>query len=203
MDLLKRYQHTVNIYPPINPAACLAGKHSHILKSTKCLQIYQIYQTSIVLNAVDISGPLGPRLDPLLVATRLLTDSLSRLRVFLSGLDSMGWVTGRDKVTLYNTNICGLAILKASVGLDLAGCPVAYPLPYGEYLGETEALHLITAHDLYNQLRNLISSVQVNFISSVKVNFISSVQVNLFYFYYWRSVIKCCNTSVIVIGAPS
>ena len=27
---------------------------------------------------------------------------------------------------------------QASVGLDLGGCPVAYPLPYGENLGETE-----------------------------------------------------------------
>ena len=42
VDLLKRYQHTVNIYPPINPAACLAGKLSHSLKSTKYLQIYQL-----------------------------------------------------------------------------------------------------------------------------------------------------------------
>jgi hypothetical protein len=39
--------------------------------------------------------------------------------------------------------------------------PVAYPLPYGEYLAETEALQLLTAHDLYNELRNLIASVQV------------------------------------------
>jgi hypothetical protein len=34
--------------------------------------------------------------------------------------------------------------------------PVAYPLPYGEYLAETEALQLLTAYDLYNEL-NLIS----------------------------------------------
>ena len=57
------------------------------------------------------------------------------------------------------TKICN--VVQASVGLDLAGCPVAYPLPYGEYLDETEALHLITAHDLYNQLRNIISTIQV------------------------------------------
>ena len=40
--------------------------------------------------------------------------------------------------------------------------PVAYPLPYGEYLAETEALQLLTAHDLYNELRNLIASIQVS-----------------------------------------
>ena len=38
---------------------------------------------------------------------------------------------------------------------------MAYPLPYGEYLGEVEALHLILAHDLYTELRSLISHIQV------------------------------------------
>ena len=37
---------------------------------------------------------------------------------------------------------------------------MAYPLPYGEYLGEVEALHLILAHDLYNELRALLSHIQ-------------------------------------------
>jgi hypothetical protein len=50
---------------------------------------------------------------------------------------------------------------QASVGLDLPSMPAAYPLPYGEYLAETEALQLLTAHDLYNELRNLIASIQV------------------------------------------
>ena len=31
---------------------------------------------------------------------------------------------------------------------------------YGEYLGEVEALHLILAHDLYNELRSLLSHIQ-------------------------------------------
>ena len=26
VDLLKRYQHTIGLYPPMNPAACLAGE---------------------------------------------------------------------------------------------------------------------------------------------------------------------------------
>ena len=48
------------------------------------------------------------------------------------------------------------------MGLELGSMPVAYPLPYGEYLAETEALQLLTAHDLYNELRNLIASIQVS-----------------------------------------
>ena len=43
---------------------------------------------------------------------------------------------------------------------------MAYPLPYGEYLGEVEALHLILAHDLYSELRSLIAHVQVCFINN-------------------------------------
>jgi len=125
VDLVARYQQALALYPPVNPAACMADS-----------------------------------MDPLLVATQLLADSLSRLRVFLFGLETIGLLTCHDRVLLYADNICCLAILKASVGLDLGGCPVAYPLPYGENLGETEALHLITAHDLYNQLRAIIGNIQ-------------------------------------------
>ena len=35
---------------------------------------------------------------------------------------------------------------QASVGLDLGGCPVAYPLPYGENLGETEVVTIVLVH---------------------------------------------------------
>lgn len=125
VDLVARYQQALSLYPPVNPAACMADS-----------------------------------MDPLLVATQLLGDSLTRLRVFLFGLETIGLLTCHDRVLLYADNICCLAILKASVGLDLGGCPVAYPLPYGENLGETEALHLITAHDLYNQLRAIIGNIQ-------------------------------------------
>ena len=48
-----------------------------------------------------------------------------------------------------------------SFELDLETAPMAYPLPYGEYLGEVEALHLILAHDLYTELRSIIGHVQV------------------------------------------
>ena len=33
-------------------------------------------------------------------------------------------------------------------------------LPYGEFLGEIEALHLIIAHDLYNELKSLVEELQ-------------------------------------------
>ena len=35
-----------------------------------------------------------------------------------------------------------------------------FRLPYGEFLGEIEALHLIIAHDLYNELKSLIEELQ-------------------------------------------
>ena len=51
---------------------------------------------------------------------------------------------------------------------------MAYPLPYGEYLGEVEALHLILAHDLYTELRQIISHVQVRFLVTCRIS-LSSV----------------------------
>ena len=48
------------------------------------------------------------------------------------------------------------------LGVDLRRCQNAFPLPYGENLGETEAFHLIRAFELYNELKNLISEIQVN-----------------------------------------
>eukprot|EP00090_Calanus_glacialis_P000847 TRINITY_DN10598_c0_g1_i1.p1 TRINITY_DN10598_c0_g1~~TRINITY_DN10598_c0_g1_i1.p1 ORF type:complete len:473 (+),score=138.14 TRINITY_DN10598_c0_g1_i1:101-1519(+) len=125
VSLVSNYQHGLALFPPANPATCMAES-----------------------------------VDPLLVATRLLTDSLSRLRVFLSGLETFNLLSVSDRNTLYGQNVCCLTILKASIGLDLSGCPVAFPLPYGENLGETEALHLITAHELYNELRSVMASIQ-------------------------------------------
>ena len=125
VSLVTNYQHGLVLFPPANPATCMAES-----------------------------------VDPLLVATRLLTDSLSRLRVFLSGLETFNLLSVGDRNTLYGQNVCCLTIMKASIGLDLSGCPVAFPLPYGENLGETEALHLITAHELYNELRSLMANIQ-------------------------------------------
>jgi len=75
-------------------------------------------------------------------------------------LDSVKWLCLNDRNALYNSHVCTLAILKASVCLDLTSVPPAYPLPYGEYLGEIEALHLILAHDLYNELLGLMVLIQ-------------------------------------------
>lgn len=98
--------------------------------------------------------------DPLLVTTRLLGDSLTRLRIFVHGLDPMNWLMWHDRNILYNNNVCTLSVFKAAVSVNLEAVPTAYPLPYGEYLGEVEALHLILAHDLYNELRSLLSHIQ-------------------------------------------
>jgi hypothetical protein len=50
--------------------------------------------------------------DPLYVTTRLLTDTLARLKLFLQGLEPMGWLVHHDKQMLYNTQLCTTAILK-------------------------------------------------------------------------------------------
>ena len=50
--------------------------------------------------------------------------------------------------------------MQASSTVDLTNLPNPYPLPYGEYLGEVEAVHLILAHDLYNELREIVGAVQ-------------------------------------------
>lgn len=98
--------------------------------------------------------------DPLGVTSRLLGDALGRLRLFLFSLEPMSWLSWRDRHALYRSHLCCAAILKASAVVDLSALPAAFPLPYGEYLGEVEALHLILAHDLYNELRSVVHSVQ-------------------------------------------
>ena len=57
---------------------------------------------------------------------------------------------------------------------------MAYPLPYGEYLGEVEALHLILAHDLYTELRQIISHVQVRFLVICKISIFSVMYSRIF-----------------------
>ena len=44
--------------------------------------------------------------------------------------------------------------------VDLSTMPSAYPLPVGEFLSEINALHLIMAHDLYNEMRCILSKLQ-------------------------------------------
>ena len=100
--------------------------------------------------------------DSLLLATRLLSDSLSRVRLFLSGIDTFNCLSASDRAILYRYNVCSIQILKASLGVDLNRCQNAFPLPYGENLGETEAFHLIRAYELYNELRSLLTDIQVS-----------------------------------------
>jgi len=126
-----------------------------------CVTLVSHYQHGLALfPPANPATCMSESVDPLLVATRLLTDSLSRLRVFLTGLDTFNFLSVSDRTSLYGQNVCCLTILKASIGLDLSNCPVAFPLPYGENLGETEALHLITAHELYNELRSVMANIQ-------------------------------------------
>ena len=54
---------------------------------------------------------------------------------------------------------------QASVGLDLGGCPVAYPLPYGENLGETEVLLDII-------ITNIIDALVIVFVISYIIAFV-------------------------------
>ena len=98
--------------------------------------------------------------DPLLITTRLLSDALSRLRIFLLDLAPTRWLAAPDRAALYSANVCVVSVLRAAAGADLASLPAAYPLPYGEYLGDVEALHLVLAHDLYNELKGLVGQLQ-------------------------------------------
>ena len=130
LDLLRRFHHASEVYPRRLSRAWLTR-----------------------------SGAAATE-DPLMVTTRLLSDALARLRLFLSSLDPMGWLNERDKRGLYAAHACTAAILKAASCVDVATLPDAYPLPYGEYLGEVEVLQLIQAHDLYDELKELVTQVQ-------------------------------------------
>ena len=50
--------------------------------------------------------------DPLYVTTRLLADTLERLRLFLVSLEPMGWLAWQDRKMLYNAQLCTVAIIK-------------------------------------------------------------------------------------------
>ena len=130
LDLLRRFHHASEVYPRRLSSSYLAR-----------------------------SGAAATE-DPLMVTTRLLSDAQGRLRLFLSSLDPMGWLHERDRRGLYSAHVCSAAILKSASCVDVAALPDAYPLPYGEYLGEVEVLQLIQAHDLYNELKALVSGVQ-------------------------------------------
>ena len=76
----------------------------------------------IISGRIPGCNPVGSSADPLLVTTRLLSDALTRLRIFVFGLDPMQWLSWRDRNVLYTSQICCLAILKASVGVGMLPC---------------------------------------------------------------------------------
>ena len=90
------------------------------------------------------------------------------MRIFLSSLDSFNCLTPCDRATLYRHNICTIQIMKAAISVDLSRCQTAFPLPYGENLGETEAFHLITAHELYTELRGIIFDIQSSDVPGIR-----------------------------------
>ena len=106
--------------------------------------------------------------DNLEMVTRLLAQAVARMRFFLSSLDSFSCLSPGDRAALYRHNICSCQILKAAISVDLARCQNPFPLPYGENLGETEAFHLITAHELYTELRALIYDIQTSDILGIR-----------------------------------
>lgn len=129
-----------------------------------CLDLLRRFQSACHLHpktqAKVWMAKSGGVEDPLSITTRLISDSLARLRIFVHSLDPMNWLHWHDSQFLYCNNVCVLSVFKAAVSVNLEAVPMAYPLPYGEYLGEVEALHLILAHDLYNELRALLSDIQ-------------------------------------------
>ena len=106
--------------------------------------------------------------DNLALVTRLLSQAVARMRIFLSSLDSFNCLTPCDRATLYRHNICTIQIMKAAISVDLARCQNDFPLPYRENLGETEAFHLITAHELYTELRGIIFDIQSSDVPGIR-----------------------------------
>jgi len=108
------------------------------------------------------AGAGGPGAeDPLFITVQLLSNALSRLNSFLMGLDPTRWLPPADRRRLYAAHACTLAILRAAASsADFSALPAAYPLPYGETLGDVEALQLVLAHDLYNELKGLVAQLQ-------------------------------------------
>ena len=55
--------------------------------------------------------------DSLVLATRLLSEAVARMRLFLSGLDTFNSLTPGDRSTLYRHNVCSMQILKSSLSM--------------------------------------------------------------------------------------
>ena len=69
-----------------------------------CLDLLRRFQHACVLHPktqakVWMAKSVGE--DPLLITTRLITDSLARLRIFVHSLDPMNWLMWHDRHILY------------------------------------------------------------------------------------------------------
>ena len=106
---------------------------------------------------------------PLESSVQRLSKSLLRLRLFLLKLEPCKWLPWPDVNSLLKHGLSSLVTLKSSLSIDLNRVPEPSPLPCGQNLGEVEAIHLILAHDMYMELRNLIKRVQAIGIREVPV----------------------------------
>ena len=127
-----------------------------------CISLMYQYQHCVSLVPPSPS-PGHKSHDNLMISTKMLSDSITRLRLFITGQDTFTSLSPADRATLYRHSVASLQILKAGINVDLSKCQNAFPLPYGENLAETEALQLIRAFELYNELRSLIADIQVGF----------------------------------------
>ena len=62
--------------------------------------------------------PTSQHGDSLVLATRLLSEAVARMRLFLSGLDTFNSLSPGDRATLYRHNVCSIQILKSSLSMS-------------------------------------------------------------------------------------
>ena len=79
-----------------------------------CVRLMCHYQQSLAAIPPTPAFP-AQHGDSLLLATRLLSEAVARMRLFLSSLDTFNSLTPTDRATLYRYNVCSIQILKASL----------------------------------------------------------------------------------------
>ncbi len=83
-----------------------------------CLDLLHRFHHSSSMHPRHISRAWfsrSDRDDPLLITTRLLADAITRLRIFLFGLEPMTWLSWVDRNILYAAGVCAVAILKVCI----------------------------------------------------------------------------------------
>ena len=81
-----------------------------------CVRLMCQYQQCLL--TIPPSPSLLPQHgDSLVLATRLLSEAVARMRLFLSGLDTFNSLTPGDRATLYRHNVCSMQILKSSLSM--------------------------------------------------------------------------------------